>query len=136
MENLTKKNYLSYAMKVYDNPSCSGLDEFQSDLLRVKYVKRLINRYSRTGEIAPRLLLNHIIGIYNVFEAPAVARLLFFRAERKSWRALKTVLEYVNLMPDTVPPIEGVILLNTDIPRDEVLWAKLIETVEGHATTR
>lgn len=136
MEHLTKKNYLSYAMKVYDNPSCSGLDEFQSDLLRVKYIKRLINRYSRTGEIAPRLLLNHIIGVYNVFEAHAVASLLFFRADKPSWSALKTALEYLNLMPDTVVPIEGVIILNTDIPRDEVLWAKLTELVEGHATTR
>lgn len=136
MQNLTKKNYLSYAMKVYDNPSCSGLDEFQSDLIRVKYIKRLINRYSRTGEIAPRLLLNHVIGIYNVFEATAVAQLLFFRTEKISWSALKTVLEYLNLMPDALLPIEGVIILNKDIPRDEVLWAKLTETVEGHATTR
>lgn len=136
MENLTKKNYLSYAMKVYDNPSCSGVDEFQSDVLRVKYIKRLINRYSRTGEVAPRLLLNHVIGIYNVFEAPSIAALLFFRADKKSWSALKTVLEYLNLMPDVLIPIEGVILLNKDIPRDEVLWAKLIELVEGHATTR
>jgi len=135
MENLTKKNYLSYAMKVYDNPSCSGLNEFQSDLVRVKYIKRLINRYSRTGEIAPRLLLNHIIGIYNVFEATAVAQLLFFRTEKTSWRALKTVLEYLNLMPDALLPIEGVIILNKDIPRDEVLWEKLSETVDGHATT-
>jgi len=122
-------------MKVYDNPSCSGLNEFQSDLVRVKYIKRLINRYSRTGEIAPRLLLNHIIGIYNVFEATAVAQLLFFRTEKTSWRALKTVLEYLNLMPDALLPIEGVIILNKDIPRDEVLWEKLSETVDGHATT-
>ena len=136
MENLTKKNYLAYAMKVYDNPSCSGLDEFRTDLLRVKYIKRLINRYVRTGDITPRLLLNHVIGVYNVFEAHAVSRLLFFRSDRSSWRAIKTVLEYVNLMPDTVLPIEGVILLNKDIPRDEVLWEKLSETVEGHATTR
>ena len=136
MENLTKKNYLSYAMKAYDNPSCSGLDEFQSDLLRVKYVKRLVNRYSRTGEIAPRLLLNHVIGIYNVFQASSVAPLLFFRTDKKSWPALKTVLEYLNLMPEALLPIDGIILLNKDIPRDEVLWEKLSETVEGHATTR
>lgn len=136
MDNLTKKNYLSYAMKVYDNPSCSGLDEFHADLLRVKYVKRLINRYTRTGNVSSRLLLNHVIGIYNVFEAQAVARLLFFRTEQSSWPAMKTVLEYLNLMPDTILPIEGVILLNTDIPRDEVLWAMFTEMVEGHATTR
>lgn len=136
MQNLTKKNYIAYAMHMYDNPSCSGLDEFQSDLVRVKYIKRLINRYVRTGELIPRLLLNHVIGTNNVFRPPATARLLFFRAERTSWSAMKTILEYTNLMPDAIPPIDGVIILNTSIPRDEVLWAKLKESIEGHATTR
>lgn len=136
MQNLTKKNYVAYAMQMYDNPSCSGIAEFQSDLVRIKYIKRLVNRYVRTGEIIPRLLLNHVIGVYNVFQAPAVARLLFFRTERTSWSALKTILEYTHLMPDAILPIDNVIILNTDIPRDEVLWAKLKESVEGHATTR
>lgn len=132
MQNLTKKNYFAYAIKMYDNPSCSGMDEFQQDLLRIKYIKRLINRYTRTGEITPRLLLNHVIGVYNVFQAPAVSRLLFFRSDPDAWSALKTVLEYVNLMPDEILPIDGISILNTDIPRDEALWDKLTRMVEGH----
>jgi len=136
MQNLTKKNYFAYAMQVYDNPSCSGLEEFQSDLMRIKYIKRLINRYVRTGELIPRLLLNHIIGVYNVFQATAVSRLLFFRADPESWSALKTILSYLNLMPEEILPIEGVMILNKDIPRDEVLWDMLKDTVDNHATAR
>lgn len=132
MQNLTKKNYFAYAIKMYDNPSCSGMEEFHQDLLRVKYIKRLINRYARTGDVSPRLLLNHIIGVYNVFQPTAVSRLLFFRTDHESWSALKTVLEYLNLMPDEILPIDGILILNKDIPRDEVLWAKLIATVETH----
>lgn len=136
MDNLTKKNYFAYALQMYDNPSCSGIEEFQNDLLKIKYIKRLINRYKRTQEISPRLLLNHIISVYNVFHAHSISRLLFFRIDADSWSALKTVLEYVNLMPDEILPVEGISILNKNIPRDEVLWAKLVETVETYATTR
>lgn len=136
MHNLTKKTFFAYALQVYDNPSCSGLAEFQSDLLRIKYIKRLIHRYSRTGHVSARLLVNHLVGVYNVFQPNAVARLLFFRLEPESKSALKTLLLYLNLMPDVVPPINGHTILNTDIPRDEVLWRILEETVEGHAETR
>lgn len=121
---------------MYDNPSCSGVVEFRSDLLKIKYIKRLINRYTRTQEISARLLLNHIISVYNVFYAPSVSTLLFFRSNKESWGALKTVLEYVNLMPEELFFDDGTVILNKNIPRDEVLWAKLVETVEDHATTR
>jgi len=136
MQNLTKKTYFAYALQMYDNPSCSGIDEFQEDLLKIKYIKRLINRYIRTGEVSPRLLLNHVISVYNVFQPHAVSRLLFFRLHPTAYSSLKTILEYVSLMPNEVLPINGVILLNKDIPRDPVLWNKLLETVEGHAEPR
>jgi hypothetical protein len=45
---------------------------------------------------------------------------------------MKTVLEYLNLMPEEILPIDGCSILNKDISRDEVLWTKLVNTVEGH----
>ena len=132
MQNLTKKTYFAYALQMYDNQSCSGIEEFREDILRVKYIKRLLHRYARTGDVSARLLLNHIIGIYNVFQPTAVARLLFFRIDPIAWPALKTVLEYLALMPEEILPIDGRMILNTNIPRDEVLWGVLRETVEGH----
>lgn len=136
MPMLTKKTYFSYAMKMYDNPSCSGIAEFQEDLLKIKYIKRLINRYIRTGDISPRLLLNHIISVYNVFHPGSVSELLFFKIPPEAYPPLKTVLEYVNLMPEELFLSDGEFILNKHIPRDEVLWAKLLETVGGHAESR
>lgn len=136
MQNLTKRTYFAYALQMYSNPSCAGIAEFQEDVVRIKYIKRLLHRYVRTGDISVRLLLNHIIGIYNVFRPPSIARLLFFRMNPDAWSALKTVLEFLNLMPDVIEPVDGRIILNTDIPRDMVLWGLIQDVVENHATNR
>lgn len=136
MQNLTKKTYFAYALHAYNNPSCGGMEEFQEDLVRLKYIRRLLHRYVKTNDVSVRLLLNHLVGVYNVFTPDTVARLLFYRTDPEAWSALKTVLEYTNLMPAEIPPVEGVTILNTSIPRDTVLWGLLTETVEGHATTR
>ena len=131
MENLTKKNFFAYAVRMYNNPSCSGPAEFDEDLLRIKYIKRLLHKYARTGEISPRLLVNHLIGICNVFHAEAVARMLFFRVHSDAWPALKTSLEYVNLMPEIVPVIDGTMIVGSSIKRDEKLLALLIEAISA-----
>ncbi len=136
MQNLTKKTYFAYALHAYNNPSCSGMEEFEEDLMRLKYIRRLLHRYTRNRDVSGRLLLNHIIGVYNVFRPECVARLLFYRTHRCARPALKTVLEYTNLMPDQVPAVEGETILNTDIPRDMILWGILKETVEEYATVR
>jgi hypothetical protein len=130
MENLTKKNFFAYAMLMYNNPSCSGLEEFEEDLLRIKYIKRLLHRYTRTGEISPRLLLNHLIGLCNVFRPEAIARMLFLRIDSKSWSALKTVLVYINLMPDVVPTINGQLIESTNVVHDQILLKLLESSVE------
>lgn len=136
MHNLTKKNYFAFALQMYNNPSCAGIQEFQEDVLRIKYIKRLLHRYARTGDLPVRLLLNHIIAVYNVFQPTAIARLLFFRTDREAWGALKTILDYLNLMPEELLPVDGVIILNTSIPCDLVLLAMIKDTVDPHATTR
>ena len=48
-EKLTKDNIVMYAIRHYDNPSCSGMDEFYDDMKRFKYIKRLIRKYKDTG---------------------------------------------------------------------------------------
>lgn len=120
---------------MYNNPSCSGLDEFQEDLLRIKYTKRLLHRYVRTNEMPIRLVCNHIIGINNVFQPHSVARLLFFKIDESAYSALKTVLEYLSLMPDEVLLIDGSNILNINIEKDNVLWDMIIEAVEPYGKT-
>ncbi len=132
MENLTDESFFAYALHSYSNPSCSGIDEFKEDVLRIKYIKRLIRRYHKTGSLRGRLLLNHIIGMSNVFRAEAVARLLFLRIEKKHWPALRTALEYLSLMPDVLVLINGQTIAHSKIPRDENLHNILVTEVESN----
>ena len=99
-DTLTKDNIILYAIKHYQNPSCQGMEEFYDDMKRFKYIKRLFRKYKETGELKERLLLNHIIVLYNLFGADAAATLLFFKIEAEYWSALKSFLEFLNMMPE------------------------------------
>ena len=89
-----------YAMQNYKNPSCSGREEFEEDINRIKYIKRLFGRYFSTGELKERLILNHIIIFYNVFEMEAATKMLFYRMEDKFKPLVKTFLVYLNYLPE------------------------------------
>ena len=89
-----------YAIKHYHNPSCEGMSEFNDDMKRFKYVKRLFRKYEETGILKERLLLNHIIVLNNLFGAEASSTLLFFKTEQIHWSALKGFLEFLNIMPE------------------------------------
>ena len=89
-----------YAIKHYHNPSCEGMSEFNDDMKRFKYVKRLFRKYKESGILKERLLLNHIIILNNLFGAEASSTLLFFKIERQHWSALKSFLEFLNIMPE------------------------------------
>lgn len=103
MENiLTNENFLMYAIKHYDNPSCSGLKEFEDDLKRLRYIKRLLGRYRQTGEIKERLIINHLVVLYNVFGVEAASNILFFKISEKFWPQLKPFLIFLNYMPNFV----------------------------------
>ena len=89
-----------YAIQHYHNPSCEGMGEFNDDMKRFKYVKRLFRKYEETGMLKERLLLNHIIVLNNLFGAEASSTLLFFKTEQVHWPALKGFLEFLNIMPE------------------------------------
>ena len=97
---LTAKNYIMFAMRNYDNPQCLDLDEFHSDLNRIKYLKRLFKRYVTTGELKERLILNHIIVLYNVFGIVPATRLLFFRVDPEYHSLLKSFIVYLSFFPE------------------------------------
>ena len=99
-EKLTKDNIMMYAIQHYHNPSCEGMSEFKDDMKRFKYVKRLFRKYEESGILKERLLLNHIIVLYNLFGAEASSTLLFFKTEQVHWPALKGILEFLNIMPE------------------------------------
>ena len=104
-DDLNEKNYLHFAMKYYDNRQCTSIEEFNEDLNKIKYVKRLFNRFLETGELRTNLILNHLIVIYNVFENEAATRMLFFRVEKKFYSILKPFLIFLNRLPEKVKGI-------------------------------
>ena len=87
-DDLNDDNYMMFAMKYYENIQCTSVDEFNDDLNKIKYVKRLFNRFLETGELKTNLILNHLIVIYNVFENQAATRLLFYSIEKKFYSCL------------------------------------------------
>jgi hypothetical protein len=99
---LTNENYLMYALLHYDNPQCVDIKEYFEDVRKLKYIKRLFNRYREDGIIKERLILNHLISFYNVFENKAATRLLFFRVGEQYHSLLKTFLIYLNRMPEDI----------------------------------
>lgn len=96
---LTDDNFVLYAMKHYDNPNCKGLSEFQDDLKKFRYLKRLFRKYRAGSGLKERLIINHIIVIYNLFGIEASTKMLFFKIDEKNWPQLKSFLLYLNLMP-------------------------------------
>ena len=126
--DLNEKNFLLFAMQHYDNPQCVEVEEFNDDLRRIKYIKRLFNQYDLEGILKERLLLNHIIVFYNVFPVRAATRILFYKIEEKFWPMLKTFLVYLHFMPEyKIESIMGRKILTTDIPMDQGIIDRLRE---------
>ena len=97
-EKITTDNVLLFALKHYDNPQCEGEKEFYDDMKRFKYLKRLFKKFSKTGILKERLIMNHIIVLANVFGPEAVKVLLFFKIDQMFWPQLKTFLIFLNYM--------------------------------------
>ena len=105
-DDLNEDNFVMYAIKCYTSPSCL-MSEFEGDLKRTKYLKRLFRRYKATKNLKERLILNHIILLNNVFGPEATSRILFFRIDEKDYDSLKTFLLFLNILPKVVKGIRG-----------------------------
>jgi hypothetical protein len=122
---LNEENFLLYAIKHYDNPNCKGMTEFLDDLKRFKYLKRLLRKYTVTKDLKERLILNHLIVIYNLFGSDAATKMLFYKIEKKYWSELKTFLVFLNYMPLKIIVSKGVEVQDSDIPLDDKIIATL-----------
>ena len=114
-DDLNDDNFLMYAVKCYTSPHCIQ-SEFDGDIKRTKYLKRLFRRYKITKSVKERLILNHIILLNNVFGPVATARILFYRIDERDYDILKTFLSYLDIMPDVIHGIRGKNIYTQDIP--------------------
>jgi len=120
-EKLNESNFLVYAMHHYDNPQCHSLQEFEEDIKKFLYLKKLLSRYKNYDELRERLILNHIIVLYNIFGESAT-RMLFYKIDESCWDVLVTFLVYLDRMPAELPEY-GIIL--SDIVLDETIISTL-----------
>ena len=114
LDDLNDDNFTIYAMKCYSSPNCI-MSEFESDIKRTKYLKRLFRRYKVTKSLKERLILNHLILLNNVFGPEPTSRILFYRIDERDYDILKTFLVYLNIMPEVVPSIRGKTIQSEDI---------------------
>ena len=114
LDDLNDNNFTIYAMKCYSSPNCI-MSEFESDIKRTKYLKRLFRRYKVTKSLKERLILNHLILLNNVFGPEPTARILFYRIDERDYDILKTFLVYLNIMPEVVTGIRGKTIHSEDI---------------------
>ena len=99
-DKLTNKNFKLFASQHYNNPECVDIEEFNEDLSRFKYLKRLLRRYEVDDDLQERLILNHLIVLYNVFGIEACNRMIWFKIEPIHWHYIKPFLVYLHYLPE------------------------------------
>lgn len=98
-DELNEDNFLLFAIKYYENPQAVTKEDFDKDLNHFKYIKRLLKRYKKTGQLKTHLLLNHFIILYNIF-GDATTPMLFFKIDKELWSSMKTFIIFLNRLPE------------------------------------
>jgi hypothetical protein len=114
--SLNKSNFVLFAAHHYNNNQCVDTEEFYDDLKRFKYIKRLISRYTQTGELQERLLINHTVVIFNLFGIEAAKKMMHYKFNEKEWPIIKPILLYLNYITDSE---------NIEIPLDPFVVERL-----------
>lgn len=124
-DKLTDKNFLLYCASHYDNSRYASTEEFVEDMNRLKYLKKLITRYTEYGELKERLILNHIIILNNCFGPEVLSRILFLKL-KDQMKYLKPFLVLLEIMPQRIYNVGEEKIIDTDtIEMDPVIVAKL-----------
>ena len=121
---LTESTFLLYAMKHYDNPQCTDMSEFEEDMKRFQYLRKLFSRYRQDDNLKERLILNHLIVIFNVFGVEGTNLLFMKLHEFHSY--LKPFVVYLNYMP-VVLQYDELIINQESITGDIFIEQKLRE---------
>jgi hypothetical protein len=96
---LNENNFLLFAIRYYENPQAVTREDFEKDLNHFKYIKRLLKRYKKSGELKTHLILNHFIILYNIF-GEATTPMLFFKIEQELWSSVKSFIIFLNRLPE------------------------------------
>jgi len=96
---LNEENFLIFAIKNYENPQAVTREDFEKDLSRFRYIKRLLKRYKSGGDLKVHLLINHFIILYNIF-GEATTPMLFYKIDKSLWSSIKTFIVFLDKLPE------------------------------------
>ena len=103
---LNDDTFMIYAAQNYKNVHCISLSEFRKDVKRIILARIIMRNYFKNGRIQIQLLLNHIIIFNNMFGKMATVRLFFFRCEPVLHPILKTIFDYMSILPPYIPEVK------------------------------
>lgn len=111
---LTSNNFLIYAAQNYNNPTCTSTEEFNEDLRRLKYIKKLCTKYVESGDLKERLILNHIIILHNVFDPVTLCRILYLKMS-EYFHIIKPFLLMLGILQNRIYNVkkEGIVDLDS-----------------------
>lgn len=119
---LDEESFVLYAAKYYDTNLNVSVEDFNEDIKRFQYIKRLFKKYEETGELRTRLVMNHIIVLYNCFGL-ATTNMLFMKL-KGFHHYLKPFIVMLNYMPKVIT-YDDVVLYESDIAMDSKIIREL-----------
>jgi hypothetical protein len=125
---LTESTFELYAAKYYTNHNCIDEQEFIEDFCRLKYIKRLVKKYKQSDDLRERLLLNHLVILYNVFESVACTQMLLFKL-KEDFSVIKPFLILMNRLPETITDHENKVIYTSHIPLDNNVVDKIRKNI-------
>lgn len=106
MELLSEQNFDYFAKLKYNNPACASVEEFNDDIKRIKYIRRLFQKFDEEKVLKHHLICNHILILINLFGEESALRMIFFKLEKKYHGFLKAFINYLNLKIESIPEID------------------------------
>lgn len=110
-----------FAAQHYKNVHCLTLSEFRKDVKRLVLARIIMRNYLKNNTIQIQLLLNHIIIFNNMFGKMATIRLFFFRCDPNLHPILKTIFNYMSILPPYIPEV------NLDEINENINIKKMLE---------
>jgi hypothetical protein len=112
-EKLNDSNFMLFCAKHYDNSKYASTEELYEDLSRIKYIKKLITRYTQDNDLKERLILNHIIILNNCFGPEALNKILYLKL-KDQMKYVKPFLIMLNILPEKIHNVNNEVVIDTN----------------------
>jgi len=124
-EKLNKNNFLLYAVKSYENPSCCGVDDFNEDIKAFSTFKRSLKIsikkiQSNVEDKSLRSLVNKLVILNNIFGIIPTQRLIYFYMDPMYHSFIYTIYRFLNIANDPV----------VEMDKDAIVLKNILKTIE------